>query len=153
MSEHPRSRAVIRAALIAAALTLSPAASGSTAPVALGRTTLGAETRGAEARDAFRGVVAHELDELALERVRASDRFVLSATLMRLEVASRDDETEATCVVSVTLSRARGGALHAIIRGRARAVDAPSRARDAGLAALTHAVRSAMRQVPEAIRR
>ncbi len=153
MTERARSRTLVRAALFGAALAIASTADGAEKPVALGEVTTRVTPHGERIDGVFRSTLESELDHLELGNVRARDRFILSATLLRMDVASRRDESSATCVVSATLRRARGGDLHAIIRGRAKAVDGPAHARDAELSALKGAVHSALRHVPEAIQR
>lgn len=153
MSELARSRTLVRAALFGLALAIASTADGAQKPVALGEVTTRVAPHGEPIDGVFRSTLQHELDHLPLGNVRARDRFILSATLLRMDVASRSDASTATCVVSATLRRAKGGDLHAIIRGRAKAVDGPRRARDAELSALKGAVHSALAHVPEAIER
>ena len=69
-----------------------------------------------------------------------------------MDTAADGERARTTCVVSATLTKQRGGALHAIISGRARVEDAPAEARSAELSAMRAAVHNALIRVPEALR-
>lgn len=128
------------------------AEAGSSAKVSLGEVNARGASGNASLERLFESSVERELSRLDLSRARSADRFVLSATL--LKVGSRKDAegAQARAVVSATLRRARGGQLHAIVRGSARATDASKASRDAERAAVRAAVRSALGRVPEALR-
>jgi hypothetical protein len=143
----------VTSALCAAAIAISASAGAADrAPLALGQVTTRVDRKSVALRAAFRSAVERELDGIDLSRVKASDRYVLSAALVTMDTRADGERTETTCVVSATLTRERGGALHAIIRGRARAEDAPSEARSVELSAMRAAVHSALIRVPEALR-
>lgn len=139
---------IVGAALIALSLTTSLGASGSKSPVSVGRIT----TSKPDVQSELESAVKSELGRVDLSSVRASDRYVLSAALVKLKTVTGSDQVETSCVVSATLTREKSGALHAVLEGRARATDGKQAQKDAELAALRAAVRSAIKRVPEAIR-
>ena len=85
-------------------------------------------------------------------RIRSRERFVLSAALVRLDTRSEPRRAHSTCVVSATLSHARGGALHAVLDGRARAENVPSAVHQTELAAMQAAVESVFGRMPQALK-
>ena len=101
---------------------------------------------------AFRGLVEHELGEVDLSKVKAQDRFVLSAALVQMATRESSGQAETVAVVSATLRRARGGSIHAIIQGRAQATDRPSQVKSVERSAMRAAVRSALARLPEALK-
>lgn len=100
----------------------------------------------------FRGLVERELGEVDLSNVKAQDRFVLSAALVQMATRESSGQAETVAVVSATLRRARGGAIHAVIQGRAQATDRPSKVKSVELSAMRAAVRSALGRLPEALK-
>jgi len=105
---------------------------------------------------ALRRALKQELSRMELPK--APDQYVLSVSLTQLytkrldgDERSNDSEAESTAVISAILRKAKGGALHAILRGKATAVDVRVPTREIELSALQAAVRSALRRVPEAI--
>jgi hypothetical protein len=135
-------------------LTASLADAGG-APLALGKVTTRVAPRDQALRNAFRSAVERELasiDLSSIKPVKPADRYILSASLVKMETSADGERARTTCVVSATLTRERGGALHAIIDGRARAEDAPSEARSVELSAMRAAVHSALVRIPDAIR-
>jgi hypothetical protein len=88
---------------------------------------------------------------LDVREMREDERVVLSASLLQLETHLHGERARTTCVVSATLRRANGGELAAILRAKARAMDARHAAASNKLAALHAAVRSAMCGVPKAL--
>lgn len=85
------------------------------------------------------------------------EQYVLSVNLTQLFTKQREGrdpkhgEAESTAVISAVLRKAKGGTLHAILRGKATAVDSHVAAREIELSALHGAVHSALRRVPDAI--
>jgi hypothetical protein len=102
-----------------------------------------------EVESELRSLLRAELASAEFSRVRTNERYVLSATLVRLDSVQSADAARATCVVSVAILRG-GSTLHALVNGRATAegTDAPVVRRDA----LRAAVHSAMTRVPKALR-
>lgn len=83
------------------------------------------------------------------ERVRR--RYILSASLVRLETSVEDRTLRVSCTVSAAVRDDRGNLL-AIVEGRALAEDTSSAAQSAEQGALSGAARGAIKAVPEAIR-
>jgi len=150
MREPRRVGSVLGAVLFASTLLLAAPADGGQRPVSLGEVT--ARAPGQSFKPLFRAAVKRELARIDFGKARPRESFVLSAALVRLHAARRGGGAEATCVVSATLRRARGGELHAILHGRAKAVDGARRTREAELDAMNAAVHSALRRVPDALR-
>jgi hypothetical protein len=125
-------------------------AKAGTSPVALGEVRV--PKPDAVLKREFRRLVVRELGRLDLEGVRSDDRYVLSAALVQMTTEEDDGQAESTAVVSATLRRERGGTLHAMLEGRARAVDGPHRAKSAEHNAMRAAVRVALTRVPEALK-
>ena len=140
---------VLGMALLGATLCVAVTADAGKAPVTLGRVTTRVQ-KGPEVRQALESAVTQELSKV-VSSVKSRERYVLSAALVKMETVTESDQAETTCVVSATLTR-EGGALHAVLQGRARATDHKRAARDAELGALRAAVRSAIGRVPEALR-
>jgi hypothetical protein len=139
-------------ALSAALVMAAPLAGAGQVPLALGKVTTRVPRNSESLRNAFRSAVERELESINLSAVKPADRYVLSASLVKMETSADGDRAHATCVVSATLTKQRGGALHAIISGRARVEDAPAEARSAELSAMRAAVHNALARVPEALR-
>lgn len=99
---------------------------------------------------ALASAVKTELGKLDLSS--AKERFVLSASLVTLDSVTADSRVEVTAEVNAQLARKAGGTLRAVFRGRARASDAKNAAKTAELAAVEGAVRSAMKNLPQAVR-
>ena len=141
------------AGVLFTALVMTAAAAGANrTPLELGKVTARVPGNSESLQSAFRSAVEHELSSIDLSRIKPTDRYVLSLSLVRMETSADRERARATCVVSATLTRRRGGALHAIINGRARAEDTPAEVRSLELSAMRAAVRSAMIRVPEALR-
>ncbi len=101
-------------------------------------------------QDELKTAVRSELRKLDLSS--ATEHFVLSASLVKLDVQTGSSEVQITAEVNAQLARKAGGTLRAVFRGRARATDAKSAAKSAELAALQGAVRSAIKNLPQAVR-
>lgn len=150
MGEARRLGTVAGVMVFALTLLLAAPADGAQRPVSLGRVT--ASAPGKPFEGLFRAAVEREFSRIDFGTAGRHERFVLSAALVRLHAAVRSRATLATCTVSATLRSARGGALHAILRASAQAVDGPRRTRQAEIAAMNAAVHGALRRVPEALR-
>lgn len=85
----------------------------------------------------LRSLLRAELASAEFSRVRTNERFVISATIVRLETVQADESARATCVVSVAILR-EGSTLHALINGRGFAEEdsVPEARRDALRAAV-----------------
>jgi len=125
----------------------SPLAGATPQPVTLGQITARAGKDRSRLAAELRKVLSEELAVLELGKRASRDRWVLSASLVRLETRQTPEGVESTCVISATLERA--GALHAVVRGTARALDAP--ATEAESSALRAAARGALRRLPAAL--
>jgi hypothetical protein len=125
----------------------SGAAMAGETPIFLGKVGVGKAKPEVEAE--LRSLLRSELASMEWPRVRTKGRYVLSATLVRLDSVQSSDSAQATCVLSVAILR-DGSILHALIHGRATAEEAkaPAARRDA----LRAAVHSAMGGVPKALR-
>jgi len=134
----------------AALLLGAPSAPAGEVPVLLG--PVGVGNAKPEVGTAMRALLRSELSSAHFAHVKTSERYMLSATLVRLDSALSSDSVRATCVVSVALLRDGGATLYAVIHGRATADDARARVDAAQSDALRAAVHSAMTRVPEALR-
>lgn len=138
----------IAAGLVALSVSFTPAfALAADVSVAVGSSGVGKAKP--EMEGELRALLRAELATAEFARIRTSERYVLSATLMRLDSVQSTDAARATCVVSVAILRG-GSTLHALVNGRATAegAEAPMARRDA----LRAAVHSAMVRVPRALR-
>ncbi len=88
-----------------------------------------------------------EMRELDLRAARKD--AVLSVSLVKLETEQQHTGTSATCVISATLRSRDGGAIFAILEGRARAQGQSARIHES---ALRGAVHGALSRVPEALK-
>jgi hypothetical protein len=137
------------ASALALGVALAPApAPAVEVPVFLGDVGVGKQTP--EVRAQLRSLLSAELSATDFAQVKTHERFVLSATLVRLDSVVASDSVRATCVLSVALLRDHGATLHAVIRGRATAEE--SKASEAQSDALRAAVHSAITRVPQAMR-
>jgi hypothetical protein len=93
----------------------------------------------------LRSALERELARIAGGLV-ATKRFVVSASLVKLERGP----TGTRCVVSLVVVEARGGAMVAMLEGRAHSDDRADA--DLELALLAQATRGAMSGLPQAIR-
>jgi hypothetical protein len=149
-SRHPKSVRPKLAVLVALAVFGFPArAAGAGSGVLLG------EVRGSERTSSFvpelRRVLGQELGRVAIDDSR--ERYVLSANLLDLDANNRDGAVRATATVSLVLRRSKDQVLHAILSGRATAAESGSDLDSARGTALRAAVESALRRLPEAVRR
>jgi hypothetical protein len=69
----------------------------------------------------LRSALEREIEALDLHAAPHGRRFVASASLVRLETDSTGSALRASCVVALVLREARGGAIVAMVEGRARA--------------------------------
>jgi len=144
-----RNRGLLAATLAVAVLLAAPA-SARLPPVVVGKIAASVAEPGVAAQ--LRDLVKTELRALRLPD-STEQRYLLDVSLDELTTSSAGQKTETTCEVSATLRDADDGALHAILRGRARAGAAGPQPGRGRVAALTGAVRSALRRVPEAVSR
>lgn len=97
----------------------------------------------------LRRVIESELAGVDLSRVARKDASILSVSLVRMDTDAQGKAT--TCVVSATLRTKKGGAVFAILEGRARAENGASSQKSAEAHALQEAVRGAIVRLPEAL--
>jgi hypothetical protein len=119
------------------------------------RAILLGEVRANASSGAFVPELRRVLD-LALGRTLARaprERYVLSATLVRLDAERSERSGRATAAVSLVLRREKGQILHAILSGRATAEESGADLDGARGTALHAAVESALRRLPEAVAR
>ena len=98
----------------------------------------------------LRSLLRAELASAEFSRLKTNERYVLSATLLRLDSVQSSESARATCVVSVAILRRDHSTLYALVQGRATAEEA--QASEARSDALRGAVHSAMVRVPKALR-
>jgi hypothetical protein len=145
-----RHLAPLSALLISFSIALSSAPAGATEP----RVTLGevsGRTQGGEYTRSLRAALAEEFSPTNVPRASGRDRFVLSVTLVKLSAEHKDGNARATAVVSMTLTRARGNTLYALLSGRATAEESSPNVDSVRDSALRAAVRSALRRLPDAV--
>ena len=136
------------AGLLGLFLLLAPGtAPAGEVPVFLG--AIGVGKARPEVESELRSLLRAELAATDFTRVKTNERYMLSATLVRLDSVQSSDTVRATCVISVAVLR-DGSTLHALVQGRATAEEArPTAARRDALRAAVH---SAMIRVPKALR-
>jgi hypothetical protein len=130
---------MLRLGFVSSAIAISATAGAKEHPVALGEVST-AVVRGDRQLDAMlRATLVKELGELDFSRVPGRAPAILSVSLVRMD--------SATCVVSATLRTARGGAIFAVLEGRARTENgAPSQS------LMKSAVHGALDRVPDALK-
>ncbi|HEY2408672.1 MAG TPA: hypothetical protein VGI10_21855 [Polyangiaceae bacterium] len=142
---------VLTSGVLLACSTLSSLANAVERPVALGD-VVAAEQHSAAAEQQLRKALEDGLDSVDFGRSPVRARFVLSATLVKLESVSENKTVRTTCVVSLALRRKHDSTLHAVINGRAIAEDAQSESDASREDALRGAVHSALSRLPEIVR-
>jgi hypothetical protein len=105
----------------------------------------------AELGRSLRRALSEELGRTDVGPIRRP--FVLSATLSRLSSERRDANAKATAVISVSIRHADDQVLCAELRGRATVEQADESLSALRRAALTGAVRGALGQLGEVVRR
>jgi hypothetical protein len=137
----------------ATALLLSGVApsDASDRPIAIGEIATPAAHDDPALAAAMRASVERELAGLDLSRVPRGKRWVLSASLVRLEAETAGGVARVSCVVSTVVREARGGAIRAIIEGKAKAENDPTHRAQAELGALDAAVHGAIVAVPSVL--
>jgi hypothetical protein len=132
-----------------AALGLVPATSrAAEPPVELGEVS--ASTPAGEFTEPLRSALTAGI--AGAVSVRPRERFILSATLVRLDAERVGKGARATAAVSLVLRRAREHSLHAILKGQATAEETHGSMSETREDALRAAVSSALRRLPEALR-
>ena len=137
-----------------AALVALPAASyAARQRVRLGRTRVRAVRRKPGLSELFRRTVRKELARIRLSPDQLGENHVLSATLVELKVRTRGGRSESVAQVSATLRGERSGDLKAVLRGNARVADSRAATLRGGRPLLRAAVRGALKNLPQALRR
>jgi hypothetical protein len=99
----------------------------------------------------LRRLVSEEISRLRLSGEGARGAYVLSASLVHLDVRRLDDGAQASSVVSMALRREGSGGILAFLQGRGRAEAGRDEVASARASAMAAAVRGAVRRVPEAL--
>ena len=99
----------------------------------------------------LRAMVTREVEALRFGKAPRA-KYTLTASLTTLETATDGGKARSSARVSVVLSEARGGALRAVLDGRATAEDAASATARAEQTALEAAVQGAVRSLPDAVK-
>jgi hypothetical protein len=133
---------------LCAAVSAGSTASAGEPPVAVGEVS--GRTPSGEFSIPLRSALDEGVASLTVSAPR--DRFVLSATLLRLEAEQVGRGARASAEVSLVLRRAREQTLYAVIKAHATAEAADSSLGEMRDDALRAAVRSALRRLPEALR-
>ncbi len=142
------SAARVAPALVALSLLLAGGvALAGELPIFLG--AIGVGKARPEVEGELRSLLRAELASAEFSRLKTVQRYMLSATLVRLESVQSSQSARATCVVSIAILR-DGSSLYALVHGRASAEEAQATA--ARSDALRAAVHSAMVRVPKALR-
>ncbi len=149
---HGRSRRAWFAIALVACAAVARSTDAAEPPVSLGEVGVNVARQGVDLSRLVRSAVERELARLDYSRAPRGRTFVLSASLVELESHATERATHARCVVSATLRDARGGAIHAVIEGSARAENDATHRSTAELGAITAAVHSAVASVPDALR-
>lgn len=84
---------------------------------------------------------------------KPKQKYLVSASLVRLDGVPSERGRTASCTVSATLRTAKGGSVVAILEGRARAEDGPTSGSRAERDALAAAAKSTVRAVKDAVLR
>jgi hypothetical protein len=95
----------------------------------------------------LRNSLEREIANLALRQSARSKRFVLSASLVKLDRQPGASGEWVSCTVSVVLREQKSGAIRAILEGRAKA-----QGNDSEAVAIDAAARAAVASLPEAVR-
>jgi hypothetical protein len=98
----------------------------------------------------FKSLLAEAIARAELGSPR--ERFVLSATLVRLDAEQIGNGARASAAVSLVLRRAQEQTLYAVLSGRATAETTDTSLSETREDALRAAVRSAISRLPEALR-
>ncbi len=149
---RPKLARILMPWLLAAAMACATNAYAKTCPVELGKVTSRVTRSEVDVARTFRAEVKQQLQSMDLRGIPDEPRIVLSASLTRLQTQRTGRRAKSSCVVSATLRKAEGGALVAILRGRARAEDDAAAQSSNELTVMRAAVRSAMRGIPKALR-
>jgi hypothetical protein len=150
--EKARSRAQTKSVHLAAFLMASVAAPSlaraAEPPVAIGEIGTRVSRGDVDLRAVVRGALEREIKTIVLET--RGKRYVLSASLVRLDAGKQPGAGRIEGMISVVLREAKSGAIRAIVEGKSRAEGQPGA--DLDLAVVEAAVRAAVAALPEAVR-
>jgi hypothetical protein len=147
-ASRPQIIASLLGTLLALGTSTASAGERVEASVALGE--VHASTPSGEFSGPLRAALARALARTELGSPR--EKFVLSATLVRLEAEQVGRGARASAAVSLVLRRARQQTLHAVLNGHATAEESEATVTATREDALRAAVESAVRRLPEALR-
>ena len=142
-----RARILLGAVYLAAILTSATTALAADPPVVVGEVGTRVVGDQADLPKELRRALEREIANLVLRQVPRAKRFVLSASVVKLE--RQEDQRAVSCTVSVVLREKKSGAIRAILEGRARATIEGSEGESAALEA---AARASIASLPEALR-
>jgi hypothetical protein len=139
------------------ALGASAAFAASSADAGEKRITIGevssqVSRSGVDYESFLRSASEEELRALDLSRVPRGKRVIVSVALVRLDTLAEPRATDASCEISATLRDAKGGAVFAILEGKARAKSGGA-AGAVESTAVHGALRGALARIPEVLRR
>ena len=148
-----RARTFSLALLTLATALTSSAVLAKEAPIAKVEVRTLVEREDRDLRQVLREKVESELSHVDLSGAPKGSRFVLSASLVRLETSTKGSASTSSCRVSLMLREAERGALRAVLDGSALAEDAATAKARAESFAIEGAVRGALRALPEAVKK
>jgi hypothetical protein len=116
-------------------------------PVVVGEVATQVPASGLDVSKTLRSSLEREVANLALRPVGRRQRFVLSASLVKLEHQAIAGSESVSCTVSIVLREQKSGAIRAILEGRARA-----QGNDMESVVVDAAARAAVASLPDAMR-
>jgi hypothetical protein len=140
-------KAVVCALCAASILVIARGARADERPVVVGEVGTRVARAGVDLRGALRSALERELAALDIGTTGRAKRWVLSASVVKLE--GRRAGAGVECAVSVVVREKKSGAIRAVLSGRA---ETDAEGSDAVLAVLDAAVRGAVAAVPAAVR-
>ena len=135
------------------AMFLSAMADGASHPIATVEVSTRVAREGRDLRAVLKSKVERQLQSVDFSSAREGGPFVLSTLLVRLDTDTSQGAAKVTCSVSMTLRDQKRGVLRALVEGRSHSEDRAESATQAEDEALRMAVRGAVRNLPDAIRR
>ncbi len=148
-----KARAVRAAVYLATAfyLMLPPATARAEdrGPVVIGEVATRVTRARVDLPAALRRALEREIAALHVVGTKRSKRYVISASIVKLEQRNAGTAGGVECAVSAVLREGRSGAIRAVLTGRA---EAEQDGEDAELMVLDAAVRGAVSSVPSAVR-
>jgi hypothetical protein len=148
-----RSRIIPWLPMVLLAIALSSAADAGTQPIAAVEVASRVTRDDRDLQVVLRSSVQSQLQRVDWGKNRSGGPFVLSTSLVRLDTRTEAGVTRVSATVSMALREQKRGSLRAIVEGSARFETRPSTTRAAEDDAVVAAVRGAMRNLPEAVRK